>query len=149
VSGREPGTVADCKQEEVTVPSVVGSSLAAASSRLETVPLSTKVIYAPAPALRRPGTVIKQYPKSGFLSAGDSVTLVVTKAKYGLVPNLVGSSVDAATARLRRLALRPRVTWKPGPAGTVLEQSPQPGVAASPGLVVKLVVARERATASP
>jgi beta-lactam-binding protein with PASTA domain len=41
------------------------------------------------------------------------------------------------------------VTWKPGPAGTVLEQSPEAGVAAAPGLAVRLVVARERATATP
>ena len=149
VSGREPGTTADCKQEEVTVPRVIGSGVVEARSRLDAVPLQTKIVYAPAPPRRRPGTVVKQYPAAGFLSAGDEVTIVVTKAEHGLVPNLVGSSVDEANERLRRLKLRPRVTWKPGPAGTVLEQSPQAGVAAAPGLAVRLVVAREKATATP
>jgi len=149
VSGREPGTTADCKQQEVTVPKVVGSSVDVASSRLDAVPLDTKVVFAPAPAKARPGIVIKQYPARGYLSAGDEVTIVVTKASHGLVPNLVGSSVDEATERLRRLQLRPRLVWRPGPEGTVLEQSPAAGLAAAPGLPVMLVVARERATASP
>ena len=149
VAGREPPTVADCKQQEVTVPSVVGSSLDVASDRLEAVPLATRVVYAPAPPRRTPGVVVKQYPRGGFLSAGDEVTIVVTKANHGLVPNLVGSAIGEATERLRRLRLKPRLSWAPGPAGTVLEQSPRPGVAAAPGLAVRLVVARERATQSP
>ncbi len=149
VSGREPPTTADCKQSEVTVPSVVGSSLDTAASRLQAVPLTPKILYAPAPARQRPGTVVRQYPARGFLSAGDEVTIYVTKAKYGLVPNLVGSSVEEASDRLRRLKLRTKVTWAPGPEGTVLEQSLQPGVAAAPGLTIKLVVARERARATP
>jgi penicillin-binding protein 1A len=149
VSGREPGTIADCKQQEVTVPSVVGASLAEAQTRLGDVPLTPKVVYAPAAPLGRPGAVVKQYPPRGYLSAGDEVTIVVTKAEHGLVPNLVGSSVQEATDRLRRLRLRPRVSWRPGPPGTVLDQSPRPGVAAAPGLRVRIVAARARARATP
>ena len=64
VSGREPPTTADCKQSEVTVPSVVGSSLDTAASRLQAVPLTPKILYAPAPARQRPGTVVRQYPRA-------------------------------------------------------------------------------------
>jgi membrane peptidoglycan carboxypeptidase len=149
VSGRQPATTADCKQAEVTVPAVVGSTLSVATARLRAVPLAAKVVYAPAPARRRPGSVVKQYPARGFLSAGDEVTIVVTKAEHGLVPNLVGSSIEEATERLRRLKLKPKLRWTKGPAGTVLEQSLQPGVAAAPGLAIRLTVARARATQTP
>ena len=40
-----------------------------------------------------PGAVVNQIPRKGGLSAGDEVTLVVSKARYGLLPNFVGSSL--------------------------------------------------------
>ena len=33
---------------------------------------------------------MRQYPPNGGLSAHDSVILVISKARYGLVPDLVG-----------------------------------------------------------
>jgi beta-lactam-binding protein with PASTA domain len=74
------------------------------------------------------------------LSAGDAVRLSVTKSRYGLIPNFVGSSLEAAGAEVRRLKLDVRVTSRPGPMGTILRQSLDPGVATAPGLVLKLVV---------
>ena len=100
------------------------------------------MIEVPALARQRPGEVIRQYPKGGFLLSGDTVQLVVTTAAHGLVPNLVGSSLDAARTQLRSLKLRPRIKYVNGPPGAVLRQSPQAGVAAAPGLAVTVVVAR-------
>ena len=47
---------------------------------------------------RRPGVVVAQDPRGGGLSAGDSVRLSVTKSRYGLIPNFVGSSLETAGA---------------------------------------------------
>jgi beta-lactam-binding protein with PASTA domain len=135
----------------VTVPLVVGLTVDAARSRLATQPLGSDTIGVPAKTGTRPGFVIKQEPRSGFLSAGDSVRLYVTRPdpRYGLVPNLVGSSLADARARLGKGSLKLRVVYGKGTAGTVVEQTPQAGVAAGPGLKVKLVVGRATPTATP
>ncbi|RDI75291.1 penicillin-binding protein, 1A family [Gaiella occulta] len=150
-AGRGPQTQATCYANEVAVPLVVGLTAAAAQSRLAAQPLDAEIIGVPAQAGKRPGYVLRQEPRSGFLSARDSVRLYVTRPdpRYGLLPNLVGSSVKAARERLRRLQARPRIAFAAGPAGIVLEQSPEPGVAAGPGLRVTLVVAPATATTSP
>ena len=69
--------------------------------------------------------------------------LFVTKARDGVVPDLVGSGLDEAEERLRQLRLQPSISWGAGPPGTVVAQEPKPGVAAAPGLTVQLVVARD------
>jgi beta-lactam-binding protein with PASTA domain len=79
-------------------------------------------------------------PRSGGLSAGDDVTLVVSKARYGLLPNFAGSSLEAVGRELERLKLRWRVVTVPGHRGNVLRQRPSAGVASAPGLMVTLVV---------
>jgi len=141
-SGRGPSKDAGCLPNEVAVPTVVGRSVASATQRLALQPLGAKVIYAAAPARSRPGLVIRQYPATGVLSARDTVTLVVTKARYGLIPDLVGSSLAEAQSQLKKLELRTRITYGTGASGTILRQSLQPGVAAAPGLPIRLVVAR-------
>jgi len=141
-AGRGPTRDAGCLPNEVAVPSVVGQSEAAATARLAQQPLAAKIVYAAAPAQARPGRVVRQWPATGSLSAHDTVTLVVTKARYGLVPDLVGSSLADARPRLAKLRLRTVVVYGKGPRGTILRQSLPPGVAAAPGLTIRLVVAR-------
>jgi beta-lactam-binding protein with PASTA domain len=87
--------------------------------------------------------VVSQDPRNGFLASHDQVVLYVTKAKDGVVPDLVGSAVGDAELRLRQLKLRPTIRLGDGPPGTVVAQQPKPGVAAAPGLEVELVVARD------
>ena len=139
-SGEQPEQTADCKPNEVQVPVVVGLTAEAAADRLAAQPLSTKVVYVPAKAGRRPGFVVEQDPRTGGLSAHDTVLLSVSKARYGLVPNLVGSSLGDASREIERLKLQARVVTAPGTMGVVLRQSPPAGVAAAPGLGVRLVV---------
>ncbi len=139
-SGEGPGETADCKPNEVTVPRVVGMTEEAAEDRLSAQPLGAEAVYVPARPGRRPGLVVAQDPSGGGLSAGDTVRLSVTKAQNGLVPNFVGSSLEAASQEVKRLKLQVRVVSKPGPMGTVLRQSLDPGVAAGPRLVIRLVV---------
>jgi penicillin-binding protein 1A len=139
-SGKGPSRDAGCLPNEVEVPSVVGRSAEAAKARLALQPLEAKVVYAAAPARSRPGVVIRQYPASGGRSAHDTVTIVVTKAQHGLIPDLVGSALADARPQLRKLRLHTVVAYAKGASGTILRQSLQPGVAAAPGLTIRLVV---------
>jgi penicillin-binding protein 1A len=150
-AGRGPSAQAKCYANEVSVPLVVGRTVDTANELLAEQPLGSELIGVPTKAGKHPGYVVKQEPRNGYLSANDSVRLYVTRPdpRYGLLPNLVGSSVTAARSRLKTLEARTRVTYDKGPTGSVLEQTPEPGVAAGKGLKVTLVVGRATASASP
>jgi penicillin-binding protein 1A len=139
-SGEAPDTEADCKPNEVSVPLVVGMTKAGAEATLAAQPLETNVAYAPAKAGRLPGLVVSQEPRRGGLSAHDTVTIWVSKAEHGLLPNFVGSSVRDVQREAKRLKIRLRAKTVPGRAGTVLRQVPQPSVAIAPGMRVRVVV---------
>jgi membrane peptidoglycan carboxypeptidase len=139
-SGRAPDKTADCKPNEVDVPRVVGMTADSAVARLASQPLGAKLVFKPARAGRLPGLVVDQFPKGGGLSANTQVTLVVSKAVHGLVPNFVGSSLADASREIKRLELRANVLTAPGALGTILRQSRRPGTAAAPGLQIRLVV---------
>ncbi len=141
-SGRGPAKDAGCLPNEVAVPTVVGRSAESAMARLALQPLEAKIVYAAAQARTRPGVVIRQYPATGALSAHNTVTIVVTKARYGLVPDLVGSSLTDARTQLAKLRLKVVIAYGKGSSGTILRQSLTPGIAAWPGLKIGLVVAR-------
>ena len=148
-SGRSPEKQADCKPNEVSVPLVVGLTAEGAAARLADQPLSAEIVYKPAKPGRPPGIVVDQEPRSGGLSAHDSVLVVVSKARHGLLPNFVGSSLEDVQREAARQKLRARVVIAPGKAGTILRQSPRPGVAVAPGLRVRLVVGDGSRTKSP
>jgi hypothetical protein len=139
-SGEAPSDTADCKPNEVAVPLVVGMTADAAVARLEAQPLGAELVYKPAKPGKLPGIVVDQDPRGGGLSANDTVLVVVSKARYGLLPNFVGSSLEDVNRELERLELRATALTAPGARGTVLRQSPRPGVAVAPGFKVRLVV---------
>ena len=142
-AGQTPETTARCYANEVSVPRLVGRSVESATVELEGVPLAADVIYVPAKPRTRPGEVLRQTPRGGgYLSANATVRLFVSAAQDGLVPNLVGSSLPVARAQSRALRLRLRVRFGDGPAGTVLQQSVEAGIAARPGLPITLLVGR-------
>ena len=119
------------------MPNVVGWKLASARVRLEAQPLTPQLVYKPATPGQRIGTVLRQYPAAGNLSSFDKVTLVLAKPLHGLVPKTVGLTLHAARIRLAKLKLVPQVTGK---VGRVVAQVPRAGVAAAPGMKVRLVV---------
>ncbi|HEX5246962.1 MAG TPA: PBP1A family penicillin-binding protein [Gaiellaceae bacterium] len=135
--GRGPGKTADCKRNEVDVPNVVGWTVDSARTRLASQPLTAQLVYKPASAGQRIGVVLRQFPDGGTLSSFDKVTLVLAKPLHGLVPKTVGLTLRAARIRLTKLKLVPQVTGK---AGRVVAQVPRAGVAAAPGMKVRLVV---------
>ena len=139
-AGEGPDTEADCKPNEVSVPIVLGMTEAGAEATLAAQPLGAKIVYRPAKPGALPGLVVEQDPRRGGLSAHDEVTVVVSKAQYGLLPNFVGSSVADVQREAKRLKLRLRARTAPGRTGTVLHQVPEPGVAIAPGMRVRVVV---------
>jgi penicillin-binding protein 1A len=138
-----PPRRADCRANEVQVPRVVGMTLAAARARLAAQPLEATTIYRPAKPRQRVDVVLGQIPAGGPLSSFDEVTLVLAKPLHGVVPGVEGLTLAQARERLRSRKLVPRVTrFADGDARRVLEQKPPAGVAAAPGMVVRLTVGR-------
>jgi len=140
-----PARKADCKPNEVEVPSVVGQPLGKAKERLALQPLLTRIVYKPAQARQRPGIVVRQFPPSGTLSSYDKVTLVLAKPLHGVVPEVTGLKLRRARARLERAQLLPKVVRlvpQQKQPGRVLFQAPKGGVAAAPGMEIRLVVTR-------
>jgi len=136
-----PEHTANCLPNEVEVPNVVGEPLHQAQAVLASQPLSTTLVYRPAEARQRVGVVVKQYPASGHLSSGGRVTLVLPRALNGVVPNVVGLTVDKARAKLERLKVD--VKLSPDDAAgdaRIVAQSPRAGRAAAPGMAVTLAV---------
>ena len=142
--GFGPGRTADCKPNEVDVPDVVGAKLADAKEQLAEQPLVPVFAYKPAEPKQRVDIVLAQYPVGGgTASANDEVTLVVAKPLHGIVPRVVGLTIAAARTRLVERRLEPVVLrFSDGRAGRVVSQAPPPGVAAQPGMRVRLVVGR-------
>jgi penicillin-binding protein 1A len=142
-TGYGPRATAPCKPNEVDVPRVIGQPVAAARARVTAQPLTPRIVYRPALPRQRVGIVVRQRPAGGTLSSFDDVTLWVSRPVYGVVPQVEGLTLRRANARLQRLKLRPRIARTAGGrAGRVVDQVPPPGVAAVPGMAVKLVVAR-------
>ncbi len=139
-SGDAPDKEADCKPNEVSVPLVVGMTKAGAEATLAAQPLGANIAYAPAKAGKLPGIVLSQDPRSGGLSAHDSVTLWISKAEFGMLPNFVGSSIVDVQREAARLKLKLHAKTAPGRAGAVLKQRPEPGVAIARRMRVSVVV---------
>jgi serine/threonine-protein kinase len=136
--------VADCKTNEVEVPNVVGLGIERARVRLNAQPLTPLVIYKPALPGERVGVVLRQFPKTGTLASFGRVRLVLAKALHGVVPKIVGLDEQQARTLLETRKLEvtiARVHTKKGKAGRVLAQKPAGGVAAAPGMTVRLTVA--------
>ena len=137
-----PTHTANCLPNEVDVPNVVGEPVGKAKTVLAGQPLAATVVYRPAQPRQRVGVVVRQFPAGGrHLSSGDRVTIVLSKALAGVVPNVVGMTVDRAKARLKHLKLE--VTISPGDAqgsARIVTQSPRAGRASAPGMGITLAV---------
>jgi penicillin-binding protein 1A len=134
---------ARCKPNEVAVPHVVGQSVAHAQASLAAQPLRSELIWKPAKAADPVGVVLRQFPAGGSLSSYQSVKLVVARPLHGTVPDVVGKRLVRARSKLARRRLAGRVVeLADGPHGKVIAQKPRSGVAAAPGMVVRLVLGR-------
>jgi penicillin-binding protein 1A len=137
-----PEQTANCKANEVQVPDLVGVPVDEARSILRAQPLTPLVVYKAAVPRQQLGVVLAQDPKpTRRLTANQVVTLVLPKALHGIMPRVVGLPLRRALPRLQRLNLAPKIQPDDARASRrVLRQWPRPGVAAAPGMLVKLVV---------
>jgi penicillin-binding protein 1A len=134
--GEAPRKTANCKPNEVEVPKVVGSRLAAAQHQLASTPLSPTVVYKPASLGQPVGVVVRTIPQAGArLSAGERVDLVMVKAEHGVIPKLIGMPIDNASEKLEGLKVKPDVHGE----GRVVAQRPKWGTALIPGATITLV----------
>jgi penicillin-binding protein 1A len=142
-SGQEPRQTANCKPNEVDVPELIGQQVQAARARLAGQPLTPEIVYRVAKPGQRLDVVLEQRPKGGRrLSAYDRVTLVVAKPTHGIVPRLVGMPLERAQRKCERRGLKIEVEEaSKGAPGRVVFQLPRPGVAAAPGMTVRIAVA--------
>jgi hypothetical protein len=75
--GDGPSRTANCKENEVDVPNVLGVKLRKAKERLSLVPLRAKVVYRQAFPGEPAGVVVQQKPRKGRMSSYGRVVLVV------------------------------------------------------------------------
>ena len=141
---QQPRQTANCKPNEVEVPgSRRRARSQAARAQLAGQPLTPTIVYRAATAGQRVNVVLGQAPKRGRLSAYDRVKLIVAKPTHGVVPQLVGLPVSRAQHKLERRGLRYEVEEAAkGRRGRVVFQLPRAGVAAAPGMLIRIAVAR-------
>jgi beta-lactam-binding protein with PASTA domain len=78
------------------------------------------------------------------------VTLVLARPLHGVVPGVIGKPLREAQRDLTRMKLASKVvktTHGGRPRGEVIFQAPRAGVAAAPGMLVRLVVSSGSARA--
>jgi penicillin-binding protein 1A len=136
-----PSRTANCKPNEVDVPQVVGDTIAQAKARLAAQPLTPAFIYRPAVPGERLGIIRGQFPKNGTLSSYDKLTLVLSKPLHGVVPKVVGLTLQRARALLAPLHLDLKIEPHGAHGGRIVSQSVPWDVAAKRGMKLKLVVA--------
>jgi membrane peptidoglycan carboxypeptidase len=141
-SGQEPRRTANCKPNEVQVPDLIGQNIQLARAHLVGQPLTPSIVYQAAKPGQRVDLVLDQKPRRGRLSAYDRVTLILARPTHGVVPQLVGLPISRAQRKLERRGLKVELAKSPtGRPGRVIFQLPRAGVAASPGMTVRLAVA--------
>lgn len=134
-------------RRQVTVPDVVGQSVADARSSLVSKGFAPRTTEQES-ADRKPGTVLSQSPVGGSqTSEGADVSLVVAKAPaQAKVPNVIGQGVDQAIGAVQDAGfkVKPNLQTVTDQAqnDVVLRQSPAGGGSAKKGSTVTIVVGR-------
>lgn len=127
----------------VTVPTITGQQLAAATHVLST--LGLKYIVSDVTSNQPVGTVVVQYPSGGArVDSASKVLLTVSGTQAGLiVPNVIGEPQAQAAAALSAAGLDVQVVTKLGgstPPGTVADETPTAGSRVPPRSIVVLTI---------
>jgi beta-lactam-binding protein with PASTA domain len=128
------------------VPSVVGSTLTAATTSLNAVGLGLGTVTQQNSTTVNKGVVISESPIAGSsVALGTNVNLVVSSGPPILVPNEIGLMQSAAVASLNNAGMSVgTILQTPNgcdAAGTVIGQAPAAGTTVSTGASVNLTVA--------
>jgi beta-lactam-binding protein with PASTA domain len=130
------------RNEGKDVPSLVGMTLVQAQDEASSEGFTLKTVRIAAAAA--PGTVVDQAPQAGAdLEDGSQVMAVVSAGREQVtVPNLVGSTADAAEQLLDSVGLQAerKTVDSPKPQGTVVAQDPADGTQVPKSSTVTLSV---------
>jgi eukaryotic-like serine/threonine-protein kinase len=131
------------------VPSLVGSSQAAAEARLLPLHLHLSVFGHAYEAHAAVGTIVSQRPDGGRLREGATVAVSLSLGPPPVrVPHLAGLSSGSAVSLLQYLGLKTAVSHAASmtvPAGVVIQSSPDGGTLL-PGQAVAMVVSTGKPT---
>jgi beta-lactam-binding protein with PASTA domain len=126
------------------LPDLVG--LAAADAAKQVTDLKLTPVLKQVASTEAPGTVIAQKPAAGTLAKpGSKVVLDVAKSKTSVaVPNLVGQSVQDASAALKQAGLTGRSVYVPSsqPKDQVVAQRPPADTKVASGSTVRVNVSK-------
>jgi eukaryotic-like serine/threonine-protein kinase len=128
---------------QTDVPDVVGKSATDAVALLKDANLEPKVVEVPSD--KPQGTVTAQEPRTGRVDEGTTVRINVSKGPKPVgVPSVLGLSFDDASSQLQGagFAVRRVDVDSNQPAGTVVDQTPDPNTFAAKGSTVTLSVAK-------
>jgi eukaryotic-like serine/threonine-protein kinase len=136
---------------KVTVPGVVGLTTQAAVNKIQVANLTANIQQQQNSAPQ--GKVLSQSPVAGQqLMPGGQVTIFVSTGTVQ-VPNVVGSTKQAAISVIKQAGLKPVVsndtTAPPAQAGIVTNQFPGGGSTATRGSTVQISVGQPAATPTP
>ena len=129
-------------RQPISVPSVAGQSVEAATAAIEEAGLAVAVAEAEYSTSVASGRVISQSPAEGTLFRGDTVTLTPSKGPQTVtMPNLVGKQLGAATEELEALGLKVNVERVLGGYfGSVRAQSEAAGTRVRIGSTITLTI---------
>jgi hypothetical protein len=138
-----------------TVPNVVGSTQAAATTAITSAGLKLGTVTMQSSATVTSGAVISESPAAGTSAAsGSAVNLTVSSGPAMVaVPNVVGKTQVAATTAITGAGLTLGTVTMQSSAtvasGNVISESPAAGTSVAGGSAVNLVVSSGAATSSP
>ena len=126
-----------------SIPNVIGATEADATNSLQTAGYKVNVSYGHSSTVAA-GQVISQSPDSSQKGqAGDTITISVSQGPDEIdMPNVVGSTKDAAVAELQSKGFTVTINEedKPEAAGTVVGQNPVAGTKLSSGSAVIIAI---------
>ena len=145
--------------ERTMVPDVIGQDLTAALLELQVKELYPRINLRYSQSSADKGLILEQNPQPGtIVKAGRRIQLVVSQGvMVNTIENYVGRNLDEVRMDLQTLTASqgtgtdlPRITIKEPlmfifsiePAGTVLQQRPEPGTAYSGTTALELIVSR-------
>ncbi len=129
--------------EQVTIPDLVGREQEDAATQLRDLNLSPEIREKS--SAEPEGTVVSQTPGAGIqVAEGTTVTIFVSNADVGEVPEVTGLRQSTAESRLARegfdVSVRTQPTTDSAENGLVISQSPEGGTKRSKGAVVTITV---------
>jgi beta-lactam-binding protein with PASTA domain len=142
--------------EQTMVPDVRGKDLTEALLELQVKELYPRIQLRYSQAASERGLILEQSPRGGtIVKAGRRIRLVVSQGVViNNVDNYVGRNINEVRMDIQTLfasaTLQPLLSiwepfiyqYSPEPAGTILQQSPEPGTSISGPVVLEFIVSR-------